>query len=111
MIQETSVRRKEEDELLRFAHVERTVQKYYALQYTGYADEIPYFFTRKLVDRSITKSNKFLEELHFEIDRDHITTCRKDDWIVVREDGKTEILEDQTYRVRFMKLDDLKYEN
>lgn len=111
MVQETSVTRKEEDALLRFAHVERSVQKYYALQYTGYADEIPYFFTRKLVDRSITKSSRFLEELTFEIDRDQIAICRKDDWIVVREDGKTEILEDQTYRARYMKLDDLKYEN
>lgn len=119
---DTSFLRREEDEMLRYAHVERSVQKVYAFQFRGYPDGIPYFFTRDLRDRNNLRGKheqiEFRKVSHDGTDPEiglYVTDtresqfCNRGDWIIINEAGKTEIMTDSQYRDSYMPLRDLDY--
>jgi hypothetical protein len=117
-----SSQRKEEDEMLKFAHVQRTVEKHYAIRYNGYVDDLPYFFLRDLVDRHVRgrqmelmfrpKSNE--PDAQFDLpgvdftDTRRNQKCEKGDWIV-QTATKTEIMTDLAFRNSFVPVTDLLY--
>lgn len=101
--------RKEEDEMLRYAHVERTVKKVYAFRYQGYIDEVPYFFTKDILDRNKLRGRQDVLTLTFMPEPGRFGTCRVGDWIVIDSKGKTRIMPDRMYRHLFMPLRDLDY--
>lgn len=110
MQQESRLIKKEEDEMLKYAFVPKTVQKLYAFRYRGYADEIPFMFVRNLSDRKVTSYvGEFITELIFHIDGRDVP-CKKGDWIVVSEKG-TQILTDQEFESAYIRLSDLNNQN
>lgn len=110
MSQERYLTTKEEDEMLKYAFVPKTVQKVYAFRYRGYADEIPFLFCKHLASRKLTGLiGKPVVELEFKID-DQIVLCKKGDWIVVTEEA-TQILTDEQFIEKYVRLTDLHYQN
>lgn len=108
MLEHLSTRKKEPDELLEFAVVERTVQKFYAFRFRGYTDRIPYAFCKHLEDRGVIGDTMRRQILIFEINGQAVR-CEQGDWIVVNEEN-TEILPDHEFKQRYMYLDELSYE-
>lgn len=109
MDQESRLTRKEEDELLKYAFVPKETMKYYAIRYTGYPDELPYIFLQKAV--GVRHRRDFVKEITFEFERDNIQVCAKGDYIVICEDGKSEILSDSAFRDKYMHVLDLSYQS
>ncbi|BCM95176.1 hypothetical protein [Burkholderia phage FLC6] len=110
MSQERRLATKEEDEMLKYAFVPKTVQKVYAFRYRGYADEIPFLFCKHLARRKITSLiGRPVDELEFEID-EQVVLCKKGDWIVVSDDV-TQILNDEQFIEKYVRLTDLSYQN
>lgn len=96
--------------MLKYAFVQRNVQKHYAFRYRGYADEIPFLFCKKLVNRKITSFvGEPISELEFDIDG-QVIVCKKGDWIVVSEEA-TQILTDEQFQEKYVRLTDLNYQN
>ncbi|BAQ02658.2 hypothetical protein [Ralstonia phage RSL2] len=105
---------KEEDEMLKYAFVPKTVQKVYAFRYRGYADEIPYLFCKHLARRKLTSMIGVPNaELHFDLAGSvdgSLTVCKKGDWIVSIDDT-TQILTDEQFQEQYVRLSDLNYQN
>lgn len=96
--------------MLKYAFIPKTVQKHYAFRYRGYADEIPYLFVRHLTDRRVTSYvGEPIAELTFNINGQSVT-CKKNDWIVVSDEG-TQILTDEQFQSQYVRLSDLSYQN
>lgn len=98
--------------MLRYAHVEATVKKFYCVKYDGYPDSIPYFFYRKVVGHSAVRNDSAnpYTELQF-VDRDGRSIYAvKGTWIIVEEDGATQVLTDEEYRRGYVQLDNLNYQ-
>lgn len=127
MVSESS-RKREEDEMLRYAHVERSVEKHYAFRYKGYVDEVPYFFLRNCLDKRV---RDFREEIEFReleerwiarqyqvsddwrkvtdaLPRSRNQICRDGDWIVIVTD-QTVVLSDEAFRLLYKPVADLSY--
>jgi hypothetical protein len=118
-----SSQRLEEDAMLKYAHVQRTVEKHYAIRYNGYVDDLPYFFLRDLIDKNRMRGSQ-LELLFLPLSNepdaqfdlpgvDYTDTrnnqkCVKGDWIVVSA-NKTEIMTDLAFRNTFVSVTDLLY--
>lgn len=98
--------RKEEDEMLRYAHVERTVKKVYAFRYRGNLEDVPYFFLRKLAERSLRGRHP---AVRFEVKGGLFAFCEEGNWIIVDQDGVTSIMTDSQYRYSYMPVRDLDY--
>ncbi|BAS04933.1 hypothetical protein [Ralstonia phage RSF1] len=109
MDSESRLTRKEEDELLKYAHVPTTTQKYYAFQYRGYPDELPFFFLQKAVGARNVRG--FMKEITFEFARDNIQVCHEYDFIVIREDGQSEILRESEFYDKFIHVTDLSFQS
>uniref|UniRef100_A0AAU7PFH9 Uncharacterized protein n=1 Tax=Burkholderia phage vB_BgluM-SURPRISE13 TaxID=3159457 RepID=A0AAU7PFH9_9VIRU len=109
MDNESRLTRREEDELLKYAHVKKETLKYYAIRYRGYPDELPFVFLQKAVGARHVRTR--MTEITFEFERDNIQVCREGDYIVLCEDGQSEILSESEYRERFIQLNDLSYQS
>lgn len=109
MDNESRLTRKEEDELLKFAHVPIDTQKFYAIQYRGYPDELPFVFLQNAVGARDIRG--FAKEITFKVGLLRTTQCQKGDWIVIRPDGETEVLEDQEFRTTYMRLTDMSFQS
>ena len=124
-----SSRKREEDEMLRYAYVERSVEKHYAFRYKGFVSEVPYMFLRDCLDKRV---RDFCKEIEFrEMSESFIAKqikksdnwrriiektfpsvqpqlCRDGDWIVVT-NNKTAILSDEIFRLLYKPVIDLTY--
>lgn len=104
-------RSNEPDELLKYAHVQREVKKFYAFKYKGYADELPYFFCQRLADRSVSKARHRIDELEFRVVDGSRSMCYVGDYIVVSANGDTEIMNERDFHDTYMHVEELSLEN
>lgn len=107
-----STRRRQEDEMLKYAVVEATVKKHYAIRFNGYPDDLPHFFGRHVYDlRRLPARCDEIEIATREVSRARTTAiCKKGDWIVVKHDGSVLVVTDDQFREAYIGLEDLNYE-
>ncbi len=97
-----SVSMRAEDEMLRFAYVEATIKKTYAVRFNGYPDDLPYFFKRHMVNKN---ARGRYDTILFYGNRE----CHQGNWIVITPDDKTEIYSEQQFRSMYQSVLDLSY--
>lgn len=104
-----STHRREEDDLLKYAHVEAHVKKHYAFRYRGYTDEIPWFFLRCFKGNPRIRDKR--DEIEFKVgpDRNELKTCKIGDWIVVSNMNDFDIVSDSQFRHLYQPVADLIY--